>query len=83
MIQFEVGDSWKKENLISHLVFNLRRDALAAVKQDDPESKYGKSVIRNSSQNNRDEVAEDLADSRFDFVCDTAEFSEILGIIAK
>ena len=83
VIQFEVGDSWKKENLISHLVFNLGRDALAAVKQDDPESKYGKYVIWNSPKDNRDEVAEELTESRYDFVRGTAEFEKILEILAE
>ena len=144
VIQFEVGDPWKEENLIFQLVynlrfynalrlhdkkkspkqqvkiahqleglydafdlkgehtlytplawayagtgdaektlFNLRRAALAATEQDDPESKYAKSVIRNSPKDNRDEVAEALTDSRYDFVRDTPEFAEILGIITK
>ncbi len=144
VIQFEVGDCWKEENLISHLVFNLQyysalrlhdkkkspqkqvkiahqleglydafdlkgehtlytplawayagiedtektlfnlhRAALAAVEQDNPESKYGKSVIWNSPKDNRDEVAEELAESRYDFVRDTAEFEKILEILAK
>lgn len=64
-------------------LFNLRLAALAAAEQDNPESKYAKSVIRNSPKDNRDEVAEELSDSRYDFVRDTPEFAEILGIIAK
>ena len=144
MLEFEVGNRWKEENLISLLVhnlqlysslrlhdkkktpeqqveiahqleglysiynlkgeyrfytplawayagmedaektlFNLRRAALAAAEQDNPEGKYAKSVIWNSPKDNRDAVAEELADPRYDFVRDTSEFAEILSIIAK
>lgn len=144
VIEFEVGDRWKEENLISHLVhnlqyysalrlfdqkkspekqieiahqleglydafdlkgehalytplarayagiedaektlFNLRRAALAAVEQDNPESMYGKYVIWNSPKDNRDEVAEELTESRYDFVRGTAEFEKILEILAE
>ncbi len=64
-------------------LFNLRRAALAAAEQDNPEGKYAKSVIWNSPKDNRDAVAEELADPRYDFVRDTSEFAEILSIIAK
>ncbi len=37
----------------------------------------------NSTGDYRDHLAKDLADSRYDFVRDTAEFAEILGIITK
>ena len=42
-----------------------------------------KNKTHNHEKDNRDNLAEALADSRYDFVRNTPEFAEILGIITK
>ncbi|MBQ4592106.1 MAG: helix-turn-helix transcriptional regulator [Clostridia bacterium] len=64
-------------------LLNLRIAAVTAAERDNPEDSQYQTVIRNSPKDNRDEVAEELSDSRYDFVRDTPEFAEILGIITK
>ncbi len=64
-------------------LLNLRIAAVTAAERDNPEDSQYQTVIRNTPKDNRDNFAEELSDSRYDFVRDTAEFAEILRIIAK
>ena len=61
----------------------LKKAAQAAVMCDDPDCTVYRSTKHNHEKDNRDNLAEALADSRYDFVRDTPEFAEILGIITK
>lgn len=64
-------------------LLNLNKAAKAAVMCDDPDCTAYRHTKHNSAKDNRDGLAETLADPRYDFVRDTAEFKEILAIIAK
>lgn len=61
----------------------LKKAAEAAVMCDDPDCTIYRNTKHNHEKDNRDYLTEALANSRYDFVRDTAEFAEILKIIAK
>lgn len=61
----------------------LKKAAQAAVMCDDPDCTIYRNTKHNSARDNRDNLAEELAESRYDSVRDTPEFAEILTIIAK
>lgn len=61
----------------------LKKAAEGAVKCDDPDGLLYRTTKHTTPKDNRDYLAEALANSRYDFVRDTPEFDEILQIITK